>query len=187
MNLKSTSITPTKIHAIGSVLAVLTLILSAELIYTSWKSQQSSIQSSQHELTQVTTDLSTAQRNRGRLVNQISNLESILINHQAIIQPTSINELAVQVVALAEEHQLQLEQFEPTPPRIIDQNQVQQIALRLTATYQSVTKWLDQLHQTMPDIHVDSISIRSQNIESATVTSDIRLNWYIPTNDTTSP
>ena len=187
MKLNTASITPTKIHAIGSVLAIGILAFSAEIIYTSWNSQQSTIQSSKYELTQITTDLSTAQRDRARLANQISNLESIVINHQTIIQPTSINELAVQVVALAEQHQLQLEQFQPSPPQTLDQDQVQQIDLRLTANFQSVTNWLDQLHKIMPDIHVVAISIRSQSIESATVTSDIRLNWYIPTNDPQLP
>lgn len=185
MNLKS--ITPTQIHLLGATLAIGTLAVCGYSIHASYQSRQSGIESSKLQLTQVSDQLASAQRDRGRLVNRISNLESIVQHQKSITQAASINELAVQLVALAERHELQLEQFEPSSPTTHNQEPIQPISIRLSAPYQSITDWLTELHTTMPDIHVIALSINSQGTTSTTVTSDIRLNWYIPTPATHSP
>jgi len=183
MSVKLKSISPIQIHLLGAALFILTASGSAYSVYASWKSHKSGIESSQHKLTQVTSELSIAQRNRARLVNRITDLHSIVKDYKSIIQPASINELAVQVVALAERHDLEIEQFEPSPPTILNQDDIQPVTIRFTAPYQSVTNWLNELHSTMPDIHVVGITIASQSTAEATVISDIRLNWFIPTSD----
>jgi len=185
MNLKS--ISPTHIHLLGAAIAVLTLAASGYAVHTSYKSRQSGIESSKLQLTQVSDQLATVQRDRGRLVNKISNLESIVQHQKSITQVASINELAVQLVALAEKHELELEQFEPSSPTTHNQEPIQPISIRLSASYQSVTNWLSELHTAMPDIHVVALSISSQSSTSAIVTSDIRLNWYIPNAASSTP
>jgi|GEM_PF-2064832 len=183
MKLNAQGITPIQIHLIGMAFILLTAAGSAYTVYSSWESHQSGIESSQLELTQVSEELSTAQRDRGRLVNKIANLKAVLKDHNSIIQPNSINELAVEIVALAERHTLEIEQFEPSTPTTLNQDAVQPITMRLSAPYQSITEWLNELHATMPDIHVVGIAIVSQNATAEAVISDIRLNWYIPTSD----
>jgi Tfp pilus assembly protein PilO len=185
MILKSTS--PSQIHIVGVALSTLILAASVYAVYSSWNSRQSGIESSQLELTQVSTQLSTAQRDRGRLLNQISNLESIVNQQDPALNPTSINELAVQIVELAEKHALNLDQFEPQPIENNALGTFHPISIRLTATYSSVSMWLDQLHILMPDIHVVSITIRSKSAVEPEVTSDIQLNWYNPDNDKPAP
>ncbi|MBL4809764.1 MAG: type 4a pilus biogenesis protein PilO [Phycisphaerales bacterium] len=182
MKLNLNRLSPTQIHLIGAALFLLTVSASAYSLFSSWKYHQSGIESSQHKLTQVSDELSTAHRDRGRLVNKIANLQAVVKDHESIIQPQSINELAVQIVALAEAHALEIEQFEPSPPTTLNQNPIQPITIRLSAPYQSITQWLNKLHNTMPDIHVTGLSIVSQNAAtSSSVTSTIRLHWYIPT------
>jgi len=182
MKQRLSTFTPIQIHSVGAFIAVGAVAISCYAVYSSWQSRQTGIESSKHELTQISSELSTSQRERGRLQSQIATLQSDLHNHQSIDQPSKINDLATRVVTLAESHNLSLEQFEPEPPIESNGNRVQPISIMLTAPYQSITNWLDQLHSDMPDIHVEGISIRSQSPADPTVKSDIRLKWYIPTN-----
>ncbi len=183
MKINTNGFSSIQIHLIGMTLFLLIAAGSTYAVYSSWDSHQSGIESSQLQLTQVSEDLSTAQRDRGRLISKIANLNLALDDHDSIIQPNSINELAVQIVALAEKHSLELEQFEPSPPTTLNQEAIQPISMRLKAPYQAVSEWLNELHTTMPDIHVVGISIVSQNATAESVSSNIRLNWYIPTSD----
>ncbi|MBO6513503.1 MAG: hypothetical protein JJ974_06030 [Phycisphaerales bacterium] len=155
--------------------------ISAYAIHSSWESRQSGIESSQLELSQVTEQLTTAQQQRGRLANQISNLQAIVDVTSNAPRPSNINELAVTLVASTELHGLNLDQFEPEPPRSIGTDEIQSILIRAQCTYQALTNWLNELQSQMPDIHVVSISISTQGPEQATVATDIRLDWYIPT------
>lgn len=181
MSLKRVPITPTQIHLAGTALTVTAFAFSAYSIYKSWESRQSGIQTSQRELTKVTAQLSATQQERGRLANQISNLQAIVSHTDRTPRPTNINELAVKLVASTEENNLALDQFEPSVPTIVGTDRIQQIAVRSESTYTNLVQWLNLLHETMPDIHVVSVSIRTQNADESTVYSDIRLNWYIPT------
>lgn len=181
MNLKSIHMTPIQIHLTGAALSLCAIGLCAYSIHSSWESRQSGIESSKLELTQVTAQLTAAQQERGRLANQISNLHAIVETTDHSLHPTNINELAVKLIASTELHNLNLDQFEPTDPKMIGEDQVQTIAIRAECTYASLTNWLNDLRDTMSDIHIVSISIRSKNAEESTVYSDIRLNWYIPT------
>lgn len=181
MNFKS--LAPTHIHAIGAVIAIATLAICGYSIFKSWESRQSGIESSQIRLTQVSEELSVAQQERGRLTNQISNLRSIVEEDKDVIVPRSINELAVEVVALAEQYKLELDQFEPKSEQTKDGKVFHPIVIRLSAPYSALTEWLDQVHEFMPDIHVMSISIRSSGADQSVVSSDIQLNWYKPTSE----
>lgn len=181
MSLKLPPLNPTQIHLAGTALLVGALAFSAYSIHSSWKHHQSGIQTSKLELTEVTSQLSATQQERGRLTNQISNLQAIVEHTDRSPRPTNINELAVKLVASTEENNLLLDQFEPGAPITIGQDEIQQIAVRSESTYANLLQWLDMLHETMPDIHVVSVSIRTQNAEESTVYSEIRLNWYIPT------
>lgn len=181
MNLKSIRMTPTQINLTGTALSLCALGICAYSINSSWKSRQSGIESSKLELTQVTAQLTAAQQERGRLANQISNLHAIVEKTDPTPRPTNINELAVKLIASTELHKLNLDQFEPSDPKMIGTDQVQEIAIRAECTYASLTNWLNELRDNMSDIHVVSISIRTKDAEESTVFSDIRLNWYIPT------
>tara|TARA_R110000744_G_scaffold95174_6_gene183953 strand:+ start:1517 stop:2074 length:558 start_codon:yes stop_codon:yes gene_type:complete len=185
MNYKS--IAPSHIHAAGSTIAIALVAISGYSVYTSWQSRQSGIESSQIRLSQVSEELSNAQQERGRLTNQISNLQSMVEEDREVIVPTSINELAVEIVALAEQHKLELDQFEPRAPITIDGNTHHPIIIRLTSPYKSLTDWLDEIHEIMPDIHVMSIAIRSTGAEPPVVSSDIEFNWYKPTKEQPDP
>ena len=180
MNMKLKGCSAPQIHLVGAFLAVATVLLSGYSVFSSWESRKSGIESTQLELTQVTTKLSDAQRDRGRLVNQISNLQSIVDEQEFTPQATSINELAIRVVALAEEFGIELEQFDPGVATTINEDSVMPISLRLTAPYNTLISWIHEIHQVMPDIHVVGISISSQTSTTTSVGSDIRLNWYIP-------
>ncbi|MGJ8635805.1 MAG: hypothetical protein ACSHX5_03040 [Phycisphaerales bacterium] len=186
MNLKSIHMTPTQIHLSGAAIALCALGICAYSIHSSWQSRQSGIESSELELTQVTAQLTAAQQERGRLANQISNLHAIVEDTDDTPRPTNINELAVELIASTEHHQLYLDQFEPSAPKTIGIDQIQPISIRAECTYTSLTNWLNELRDNMPDIHVVSISIRTKNAEESTVFSDIRLNWYIPTDQNPS-
>lgn len=181
MNLKSIQMTPTQIHLTGTALSLCALGICAFAIHSAWESRQSEVESSELELTQVTAQLTAAQQERGRLANEISNLHAIVERTDHSPRPTNINELAVKLIASTERHALNLDQFEPSDPKMIGQDQVQSIAIRAECTYSDLTNWLIELRDTMSDIHVVSISIRTKDAEESTVFSDIRLNWYIPT------
>ena len=183
MNLDSITISPARIHLLGISIAVVLLGSSAYAVYSSWETRQLGIESHKQDLSQVDESLSASQRQRGRLVDQIAKLESVVKDINLSERPSTLNELAVKVVALAEQYELQLDQFEPAAPTGVGNDQVYPIDLRVIAPYESVTSWLDDIYRTMPDIHVVAISISSQDATSTAVSSDIRLNWYIPTDD----
>ncbi len=173
------SASPLQVHLTGASLATLILAISGYAIYSSWEAQRTDIESSKLELTQVSDQLSSTQSERGRLINQISNLEIVVQERESVIKASSINELAVQLVGLAESHGLELEQFEPSEPSQTNENPTQAILIQVTAPFTTIQTWLDELHAKMPDIHVESISIRS-NVTTGMVSTNIRLNWYIP-------
>ena len=181
------SLTPKQIHGSGVSLSILMIGLCVYLVHSSWKSRQTGIESTQHELTQVTTQLSDAQIQRGRLVNQISDLQSMVDEQHHAQRAMSLNELAILIVALAEEHQLRLEQFDPAQRTSIEGDSVVPITLRLSAPYASLTDWLDEIHETMSDIHVVGILITSQSSTTTVIGADIRLHWYIPTKPNAAP
>lgn len=181
MNLKLLPLTPTQIHLTGTTLLLSAFAFSAYSIHRSWESRQSGIQTSQRELTEVTAQLSATQQERGRLTNQISNLQAIVEHTDEAPRPTNLNELAVKLVASTEENNLTLDLFEPSVPTKIGPDKIQQIVVRFESTYANLVQWLNLIHESMPDIHVISISIRTQNADQSTVYSDIRLNWYMPT------
>lgn len=181
MRIKTQRGTSGHIHLVGASLGAVVISLSGYAVYTSWESRKSGIESTQIKLTQITTQLSESQRDRGRLVNQISNLQSIVDEQDDLPKPSTINELAIKIVALAEEYNLQLEQFDPSTSIEVDGDSVVPITLRLTAPYGSLISWLDQIHAVMPDIHVVGIAINSQSTATTVVGSDIRLHWYNPT------
>jgi len=182
MKASSITLSPARIHLIGASVAAVLIGASAYAVYSSWESHQLGIETSKHDLTQVAEQLSMTQRERGRLVDQIAQLESVVNTINQNAQPSSINELAAQVVALTEQYELQLDRFEPASAQLVDQVQVLPIQLRVIAPYGSVTSWLDEIHASMPDIHVVAVSLISQ--EADIVSTDIRFNWYIPTDDT---
>jgi Tfp pilus assembly protein PilO len=181
------SATPTKVHLAGAVVATLMIVGSSYALYSSWEAQQSGIESSQLEITQVSSQLSDTQRERGRLVNQISNLEVVVQQHDSIEHITNMNELAVKLVALAESQGLELEQFEPGTESTTNGLPSQEIAIQVTASFVSIQTWLNQLHELMPDIHVEALSIRSNNSAPGMVSTNIRLNWYIPEDASAKP
>ncbi len=179
MKLDSKALSPARIHLIGALLTVMLLGISVYAVYSSWESRQLGIESSKQDLTEVAEQLSMTQRERGRLADQIEQLESVVKNLSMTDQPSAINELAARVVSLTEGHALELERFEPGSEILAGENRVQPVDLRVTAPYGSVTRWLDEIHRDMPDIHVVSVSFMSQTAD--TVSTDIRFNWYIPT------
>ena len=173
------SASPIQVHLTGASLATLILAISGFVIYSSWEAQRTDIETSKLELSQVSDQLSSTQSERGHLINQISNLETVVQERESVIIASSINELAVQLVGLAESHGLELEQFEPSEPSQTNENPTQAISIQVTAPFTTIQTWLDELHNKMPDIHVESLSI-SSNVTSGMVSTNIRLNWYIP-------
>lgn len=181
------SASPTQVHLTGATIASLMIAGSAYTLYSSWEAQQSGIESSQLELTQVSTQLSDTQRERGKLVNQISDLELVVQQRKSYEIITNINQLAVKLVALAESQGLELEQFEPADQTTTNGQPTQEISIQVTASFVSIQSWLDQLHERMPDIHVEALSIRSNSATPGSVSTNIRLNWYIPEEAETKP
>lgn len=180
------SLTPLQINIAGAFVCLTVIAGSGFAVYSSWNARKAGIKSSQQRITQISDELSMAQRDRSRLLNQIEKLESSTQASDTIIRSYSVNELAANIVAMTEEHQLTLEQFQPTDEIQIDAETVQPISMRVFSPYNTVSDWLDTLHQSMPDIHVQSISIQSQSETTSTVITDIRLHWYKPTSPATS-
>ncbi len=174
------SATPTQVHLAGAAIALTMIAGSGYALYSSWEAQQSGIESSQLELTQVSAQLSDTQRERGKLVNQISDLELVVQQRESFEIITNINQLAVKLVALAESQGLELEQFEPADQTTTNGLPTQEISIQVTASFVSIQTWLDQLQERMPDIHVEALSIRSNTAAPGMVSTNIRLNWYIP-------
>jgi hypothetical protein len=171
---------PIQVHLAGATCSALILAISGFAIYSSWEAQRTDIESSQLELTQVSAQLSSTQSERGKLINQISNLETVVQEREFVLKASSINELAVQLVAFAESQGLELEQFEPSEPKLTNNNPTQAISIQVTAPFSSIQTWLDELHAQMPDIHVEGLSIRANASADGMVSTNIRLNWYIP-------
>lgn len=186
MNTRKTSVSPIQIHIIGAIASVVVLMASGYTVLSSWRSRELGIKAYQRELALVSDELSTAQRVRGRLLNQVADLESDAKSYDTVQSPQSINQLAVKIVALAEKYGLQLDQFEPSGPIANGTNLVQPIAMQAAAPYESVISWLDELHRSLPDIHVVALSIRSQGAGTASVNTNIQLNWYIPTENSST-
>lgn len=168
------------IQLAGCAIAASILTGSLYAVYSSWNIHQRDIESSKMTLSQITNELSTAQRERTQLLAQLESYQTIDNLFDGYQRPESINELAVLAVALTEEAGLELEQFQPQEPRVINDQSVYPITVRITADYSKLSAWLDQIHERMPDIHIMSISIRSLNAQSTTITTDIRINWYSP-------
>lgn len=180
------TLTPLQINIAGAFLCLTVIAGSGFAVYSSWNARNAGIESSQQRITQISNELSKAQRDRAQLMNQIESLESSIQDSDTIIRSYSVNELAANIVAMTEEYQLTLEQFQPTDEIQIDAETVQPITMRVFSPYSTVSDWLDSLHQSMPDIHVQSISIQSQSDTTSTVITDIRLHWYKPTSPATS-
>ncbi len=180
MNLSKSNITPGQIHIAGALILLMLLSTSGYFLYTSWASRQSGIETSELELSQVSLELANTHNERGQMVNQISNLESRVIEDAEWVKSKSLNELAAQLVLMAEEKELFVDQFEPATPVVVDGVRMQPIQIRFLAPYSSISEWLDTVHRLMPDIHVMSISITSPSHTAWNVNADIRINWHIP-------
>lgn len=181
MNLKDRlhDITPLHAHAVGAVILSAVVASSIGFLASTWSDRRAHVINTNATLANLDAELDRARALRADLIRVVNDREASIQTRDDQIRPATTNELAAALAALAERNAVRVESLEPEAATA--SQDVVPIRIALAATYADIETWLSQLHNHYPDIHIESLEIRSPSPDTPDLNVNIRIDWHKPT------
>ncbi len=172
-------ITPLHAHIVGTLALSAIVASSLGFLASAWSDRRAQVVTTNATLANLDAELERARALRADLIRVVNERESTLITRTDQVRPATTNELAAELASLAERHAIRVESLEPE--KIIAARNVVPLRLTLATIYPDLESWLAELHDHYPDVHVDSLEIRSPSPDTPDLSVNIRIDWHKPT------
>ncbi len=172
-------ITPLHAHIAGALILSALTATSLGFLASAWSDRRAEISTTNTTLSSLEQELDRARALRADLIRVVHDREASITPHPEYIRPTTTNELAAELAALAERNAVRVESLEPDTrspnPDIVP------IRIALIATFADLDAWLTTLHTHYPDTHIQSLEIRTTSPDTPELNVNIRIDWHKPT------
>jgi hypothetical protein len=172
-------ITPLHAHIVGALVLSAIVASSLGFLASAWSDRRAQVVTTNATLANLDSELDRARALRADLIRVVNEREAALTTRTDQVRPATTNELAAELAALAERHAIRVESLEPE--KIIASRNVVPLRLTLATTYADLESWLAQLHDQYPDVHIESLEIRTSSPDSPDLSVNIRIDWHKPT------
>ena len=168
-----------KIHLIGGLVCVLIAGASVAVSGNAVSKRRGIFLNARHELASVKGMLSGSAGQRASLDTRVHRVEKIVSDQVHLYTAKMLNTRTAEIVELAESVRMRVDSLQPTE-MITDQRvPVQPLQLVGEANADAVYKFLEIIRTQMPDIHVQSIDLKSASLDTPTVGIEIKFYWFV--------
>jgi len=167
-----------KIHLAGGLVCVLIAGSSVYFAGSSISKRRGLFFTARQELSNAKAQLNESAKQRTTLASRVQVLEQESANLFDLVPIKQLNERTAQIVALAEQVEIRVDSLQPLD-RITDKRvPVEPLELIASADADNVFGFLRSLHDRMPDIHIQTIDLLSDSIESPIVQIRMLMYWF---------
>jgi len=168
-----------KVHFVGGLVCALIIGGSIYFAGSSISKRRGLFFSARQELASTKGQLNEAVSQRSMLAARVGVLERESSSQIELVSVKKLNGRTAEIVALAESMSLSIDTLQPSE-RITDKRvPVQPLEFSGMADAGDVFEFLGLLRDQMPDIHIQSIDIMSDSIESSKVHLEMEMYWFI--------
>lgn len=168
-----------KIHAVGAIVCVLIAVGSIGFAAHSVSKRRGLFLSTRHQLTNIKAELNNTIAQRASLATRVQRLQRQTQQQLKLVSVKNINARSVDIARLAESSEISVDSLQPLAFISDARVPVQPLELIGSAEADSVSQFLAQLAQSMPDIHIQSIELASESIGSEQVRLRLLMYWFV--------
>lgn len=168
-----------KIHLIGGIICLAIAGSSVYFAGDSISKRRGVFLSARHELATTKSQLNESISQRAALASEVRILEERVEEQIELVSVKLLNARTAEIVSLAESVNIKIDSLQPRE-RIMDKRvPVQPLGIVGNANAEDVSKFLGRMSEQMPDIHIQSIDLNSEAVDSSRVRIDMLLYWFI--------
>ena len=175
-----------KIHLVGGLVC---LTIGGSAVYFAGNSiskRRGLFLSARHELASTKSLLNESIKQRSSLASRVQLYENDAQNQLELVSIKMLNARTAEIVELAEAVNIEIDSLQPRD-RILDQRvPVQPLDFIGSANADEVFAFLEQMNENMSDIHIQTIDLQSDSIDSSRVQIHMQLYWFIDPADADS-
>ena len=180
--MKDNKISPSdlmKVHFVGGLLCVLIIGGSVYFAGSSISKRRGLFFSARQELASTKGKLNEAISQRSMLAARVEVLERETSEQIELVSVKELNARTAEIVALAESINLSIDTLQPRERMTDKRVPVQPLEFSGMADARNLFEFLGLLRDQMPDIHIQSIDIMSDSMETSKVHLDMEMYWFI--------
>jgi hypothetical protein len=167
-----------KVHLLGGMTCVLIAGSAVYFAGQSISNRRGLFLSARHELERTRAELNDTINQRASLMMRVQTLEQLTADQPELTSVKMLNTRTADIVAIAESVDMLVDSLQPLD-RITDKRvPVQPLEFRGTANAENVFAFLGLLGERMPDIHVQSIDLIKDSIDTSDVRVVCMLYWF---------
>ena len=168
-----------KIHIVGALVCLLIAGASVFFAGSAVSQRRGVFLNARHELANTKSLLSESASERALLVADVQTLELETKDRVQLVSVRLLNARTGTIVRLAESVGISIESLQPED-RITDKRvPVQPMRFIGSANADDLFLFLGLMSEDMPDIHIQSIDLISDSMESSNVEIDLLMYWFI--------
>lgn len=111
--------------------------------------------------------------------SQVQDLEKGTLNQLQLVSGKQLNTRTAEIVSLAESVNIRLDSLQPLDMITDKRVPVQPLELRGSSRADHAIEFLSLLSDQMPDIHVQTIDLVKDSVESSSVHITMQLYWFV--------
>lgn len=134
--------------------------------------------SARTEYAQTKTQANNAMKQRMALSTQVQDLEKETMHRLQLVSGKQLNTRTAEIVSLAESVNIRLDSLQPLNMITDKRVPVQPLELRGISRADEAVEFLALLSSNMPDIHVQTINLVKESLDSSLVQITMELYWF---------
>ena len=168
-----------KIHAMGVASCALIAFGSIWFAADSVSKRRGLFLSARHELTTAKSELNSVVAARSTLFTQVQSLEKATADQLKLVSVRQVNARSAEIVGYAEQAGVSVDSLQPLEMILDARVPVQPLEFSATAQADQAADLLNKLDQAMPDIHIQTIQMISENLGTDKVRIRMLMYWFI--------
>ena len=168
-----------KVHIIGAVVCA---SIAGSAIYFAAGSitkRRVIFVSARSEYANTKSQANKALSQRMAFTSQVQDLEKGTLNQLQLVSGKQLNTRTAEIVSLAESVNIRLDSLQPLDMITDKRVPVQPLELRGSSRADHAIEFLSLLSDQMPDIHVQTIDLVKDSVESSSVHITMQLYWFV--------